>query len=390
MRIAYVSSFYPNGMDASRVLRSFPLLTHLPIAVRRRGHRVRVLGRAATPLRAHRDGVGFEITRPGVLSRATSHVLHRWKPRYGDSYYQLPWELALRIRALKPDIVHAFGLTMDLHLAVISRAAQSVGAPLVVHYHGGVPADSRLLRAIQHGNLRRTDALLVTAVEQARPWSDAGLVRERLRIFEVVESSSPFTGLDRRRARAETGMTGDPVCLSAGRLHPIKDPLTTLRGFERIARARPSARLYLYYLSNDMPDEVSAFVASRPLLPGRVEFRGRAEPHEMEAVYSSADYLLQASRREWSGLAVLEAMSCGCIPVVSDIPSFRALTDDGKWGLLFPLGDDRALADLVLEQSSAARSRMGRDVQTFFQSELSFDAMAGKLEAVYQSLLDRD
>src|SRR5450759_4344953 len=90
------------------------------------------------------------------------------------------------------------------------------------------------------------------------------------------------------------------------------------------------------------------FVEQRPSRAPHVHFQGRAPFERMEAIYNSADFLLQASRREFSGCAVLEAMACGVIPVVTDIPSFRVMTEGGRHGILFPLGDDRALAGGVL------------------------------------------
>jgi glycosyltransferase involved in cell wall biosynthesis len=202
----------------------------------------------------------------------------------------------------------------------------------------------------------------------------------------LPESSSAFSGLPRDVARARTGMTGDPVCLSAGRLSAIKDPLTTLRGFALAAETLPDARLYCYYLTDEMLPELRAFVDATPGLAQRVEFRGRALPEEMEAIYSSADVLVQSSWREWSGLALLEALACGCLPIVSDIPSFRTLTDDGRYGRLFPPGDHTALASQLRTLDAPIRADLAPAAQAYFQRELSFAALARRLDALYAKL----
>jgi glycosyltransferase involved in cell wall biosynthesis len=183
-----------------------------------------------------------------------------------------------------------------------------------------------------------------------------------------------------------TGMRGDPVYLSAGRLDAIKDPLTMLRGWEQIAAQQPNARLYLYYLTAEMLHDITTFLGARPELASRTELRGRAPLETMEAVYSSADFLLQASTREWSGLAVIEAMSCGCIPIVSDIPSFRRMTSDGRFGRLFPVGDAGALADEAVSISPEQRAGLSASVREYFDRMLSFPALARQIDDVYRQL----
>ncbi len=181
-------------------------------------------------------------------------------------------------------------------------------------------------------------------------------------------------------------MAGDPVYLSAGRLNAIKDPMTMLRGFELIALDQPNARLYLHYLTDELLPEIAAFLSERPALAERIELRGRAPLEDMEAIYSSADFLLQASLREWSGLAVIEAMSCGCIPIVSDIPSFRTLTDGGRFGRLFATGDAMGLSRAALSVRPDGRVALSRAVRDHFELELSFAAMALKISDVYRDL----
>ena len=107
----------------------------------------------------------------------------------------------------------------------------------------------------------------------------------------------------------------------------------------------------------------------------------------MEAVFNSADFLLQASRREYSGYAVLEAMACGVIPVVTDIPSFRRMTDDGRYGILFPPGDADALARQVLAFDPAAIPPFSAAVQHHFEQSFSYEALAARLSAIYRQVL---
>jgi glycosyltransferase involved in cell wall biosynthesis len=136
-----------------------------------------------------------------------------------------------------------------------------------------------------------------------------------------------------------------------------------------------------------MEGELRAFVAARPVLDGRVEFRGRVPFEQMQAIYSSADVLLQASLREFSGCAILEAMACGVIPAVTDIPSFRAMTAEGRYGVLFAQGDAEALARGVLAIQPETIPSFKESVREHFVRELSFPAMAARLEHVYASIV---
>jgi glycosyltransferase involved in cell wall biosynthesis len=206
-----------------------------------------------------------------------------------------------------------------------------------------------------------------------------------------MEVSTAFRRCDRERARRETEMSGDPVFLWGGRLEPVKDPMTALKGFEQIQTSWPEAQLYLHYLTEDLLPELRSYTDSRPHLAQRVHFRGRV-PHDlMEPVFNSADVLLQSSRPahpggivEYSGYVPLEAMACGVVPVLSDIPSFRTMTADGQFGVLFPCGDHEALARGVVALGRNGITRLGRSARDHFERELSFPAMARKLESVYQ------
>lgn len=90
--------------------------------------------------------------------------------------------------------------------------------------------------------------------------------------------------------------------------------------------------------------------------------RVRLEPplpsaDDVRAVWCWADAYLLNSTREGFSLAMTEAMACGCIPVVSRVPSgVGDIIRESQNGLTFPAGDISALADRIqwLTQQSDA------------------------------------
>src|SRR5262249_16443434 len=123
-----------------------------------------------------------------------------------------------------------------------------------------------------------------------------------------------------------------------------------------------------------------------PDLRDSVQLMGRLPHAAVEDFLNSADFLLLSSVHEGgSTYAVLEAMSCGVIPVLTDIQSFRAMTGEGKYGLLFPVGNDCAMADIVLAFDRRELESKAQQVHDYFKRALSFDAIAAIYEDVFRS-----
>jgi glycosyltransferase involved in cell wall biosynthesis len=102
--------------------------------------------------------------------------------------------------------------------------------------------------------------------------------------------------------------------------------------------------------------------------------------------YNSADIILSGSHYEGSGTAVCEAMSCGCMPVVTDILSFRMITDNGRCGLLYEPGNETSLLlalKLTLEIDLQKKQELSLQ---YFRETLSFEAIAGKIQEIAESL----
>ena len=98
--------------------------------------------------------------------------------------------------------------------------------------------------------------------------------------------------------------------------------------------------------------------------------------------FSSAEYIIATSYAEGSGTAVCEAMSCGCIPILSDIPSFRMMTRNGACGFLFEPGNPDGLFASMQESVHIDHSAFRDKVLEQFHSMLSFKAIAGQIAQI--------
>lgn len=76
----------------------------------------------------------------------------------------------------------------------------------------------------------------------------------------------------------------------------------------------------------------------------QVLFVGRISQADLPQYYNDADVYLSASHVDGSSLSLMEAMTCGTVPLVSNIASNREWVEDGVNGFLFEDGDGADLA----------------------------------------------
>jgi glycosyltransferase involved in cell wall biosynthesis len=163
-------------------------------------------------------------------------------------------------------------------------------------------------------------------------------------------------------ARKPRAAATAPLVVSTRRLEPVYDVETT------IAAAAGAARSHAFTL------EIAGDGSLRPLLQrsiavdsmrGRVTFHGELNEARIADLLARADVYVSSSLSDSTSVSLLEAMSAGAFPVVSDVAANREWIIDGETGLLFPPGDAealsralaRALDDGALRARAAERNR---------------------------------
>ncbi|MGY3215267.1 glycosyltransferase family 4 protein [Mucilaginibacter sp. HD30] len=224
------------------------------------------------------------------------------------------------------------------------------------------------------------NAYLFASLEMGLDWIKKGNLASPQKIHEVMEVSSVFYEIDKQFAIAKTGATGK-VFLYVGRLHPQKDPLTVVKAFLKFAGLVPQAKLYMIYQTADILPDINTLLEGHPQ-SSAIVLVGQVPHHELLYWYNSADVIISASFYEGSGTAVCEAMSCGCVPVLSDIFSFRMMTDNGNCGFLFEPGNEAALLSALVYTRQTEMLKMRSAALDYFKSNLSFEAIAEKIAMI--------
>lgn len=291
-----------------------------------------------------------------------------------------PVQLHTHVKSLKPNVVFIHGLHFPLQVIQL-RIRLGKRVKIIAQHHAEKPGQG-IRKYLQRMASRCIDAYLFTAKEMGMEWVRAGNIADKNKVKEVMEASSVFSPMDRQVAQSMTGIKGNIVFLWVGRLDTNKDPLTVVRAFLQFVEYYPDARLYMIYHTSELLPEIERLIYNEDaiVLVGKV-------PHEqMSYWFNSADFIIAGSYYEGSGVAVCEAMSCGCIPLITDILPFQKLTNNGHCGLLYEPGNETALLSILHESMLLNREQARHKTLTQFQLQLSFEAISTHIQEVIASL----
>lgn len=153
------------------------------------------------------------------------------------------------------------------------------------------------------------------------------------------------------------------------------------KGIDRFVEAARSDPARRYVLAGRIAPDVA--VTLDRLAPANLERPGRLEHDALRRLLWSAGVYAQLSWHETFGVAMAEAMLCGCVPVMRSSPALHEVA--GPWAVT--AAADETDADAVRRAASVARgvdrAEMRADVAARFSLEarrqLLADAITGRL-----------
>lgn len=313
-------------------------------------------------------------------------VMHHFL-NYKEPISWFPRRLHRYIKNLKPDLVFIHGLIFPLQVIQLRRLLGK--KPLIIVQHHAEKPFPGFKKMLQTKADRHINAYFFTSEEMGMEWVRAGIIKNKKKIFGVMEGSSTFHVTDKNSSLLNTEAHGHPIFLWVGRLDANKDPITVVKAFLQFIKHQPAARLYMIYQSEEKLQEIKTILDTYDTMKS-ISLVGMVPHHQLGAWYNSADFILSGSHYEGSGIAVCEAMSCGAIPVITNIMSFRSMTGHGKCGILYEPGNENDLLSALMRIKELDIERERGKILQQFHEMLSFEAIAKKINEVISSLLSKD
>jgi glycosyltransferase involved in cell wall biosynthesis len=259
------------------------------------------------------------------------------------NFYQEMFWLKGKITKIQPDIV----ISSDVHCNLISALVKLLfknNLKLILTTH------IDLKNTIYHKSSKALNTLLKKAIYFF--YNQANIVEcdsEELRrnlIYEfnikrltVTIYNGALFHLKNQLGNRRTGEEKNIITIA--RLVEQKDHFTLIKAFYLVQKEIPQARLWI--LSDGPLKEKLIRFVQKLKLQQKVKFFGWVE--NIYYYLNKADVFVLSSKREGFAYVLLEAMSRG-LPIVStDTPYGPSeILDKGKYGILIPVGDEKALS----------------------------------------------
>jgi glycosyltransferase involved in cell wall biosynthesis len=295
-----------------------------------------------------------------LLERGTSVVVLGRKPG-------IDWQTVSRLRNClrkeSVDLLHAHQYTPFFY-AALARMTGAWRTKILMTEHG------RFYPDIVSWKRRLTNRLVLTrACDHATACSRFSA--EALRVndgFSKVETL--YNGVDIQQMaprgtdekvaqrRRKLGLRDDRLYVACiARFHPVKDHLTLIKAWPEVIRRTPHARLLLV---GDGPQGGAIRKLIDELkISDSIEFWGIR--HDVAEILRAVDLFVLPSLSEAASLTLLEAMSCQCPPVVTEVGGNPEHVTDGVEGRLVPRGDSVRMSEAIVDLlgSASLRRSMG-------------------------------
>ena len=168
-------------------------------------------------------------------------------------------------------------------------------------------------------------------------------VRNEIRVIKNFVNCDLYRPDNEKKGAAAYAPDGEKLLIHLSNFRPVKRVLDCIRILAEVRKSVPARLL----MAGDGPERGPAEHLARQLKVDRyVTFLGKQ--NHVERLIPLAHVLLMPSEMESFGLAALEAMACGVVPVATRVGGVPELITDGEDGYLEAVGDIDAQAARVV------------------------------------------
>jgi glycosyltransferase involved in cell wall biosynthesis len=291
---------------------------------------------------------------------------------------------AALMRKNRCELIHAhWVIPAGLIAVIIGRLYRK---PVVVTAHGSdilvIPKRNYLLKRCAQFVLNNADAITSVAAHVTARIQEMGIRPEKIVTLPMSVPAGDFTpdGPGFAEWDAET------VIFSNRSLYPVYDVQLLVKAAPLIVDKAPGTRICIAGTGPEL-HSISSLAESLGMSE-QVQVLGEIPHEHMPKYLRSAAVYVSTALSDGASVSLLEAMACGAVPVVADIPANREWIRDGENGFLFPPGDSRALAEKIQQCLTRLDVRKkARDMNVrIIQQRAQWNLNVNKLLVLYEKV----
>jgi glycosyltransferase involved in cell wall biosynthesis len=194
-------------------------------------------------------------------------------------------------------------------------------------------------------------------------------------------------GGGRQKIRARFGYKAEEfVLLWLGIFMPHRRLQDAIAAVGHLAARGVRVRLLLAGSERSFPEYVNSLkeLAAKSGVQDQVTFAGKVEDDEVRDFYCACDAFLFPNENQTWGLAVLEAMACGCPVLVSQGAAVHEVLSDNETAILFPPRNPEMLAEKIdyLIGHPRERERIAQAGMTLARTKYNWEQFARQVSAI--------
>jgi len=239
--------------------------------------------------------------------------------------------------------------------------------------------------------LRHAALITVDSRDLKRATAALGIDEDKIEVIQWGVDTSLFRpDLPTGDLRAELGLDSDTVIYSPRDFMKVYNVDVVFAAFRNVLEMHPDALLIQKYYNPDRAVMENFLARAEEMgIKDRLRLVGKIEYSRLPWIYNCADVVVSVPSSDGTPMAVLEAMACGKVPIVSDLPSLREWIEDGVNGHIVPVRDPGALTGKILEVlADRSRSRsMGASNLPIIHARADQGEQMKRMERMCQDLI---
>jgi glycosyltransferase involved in cell wall biosynthesis len=289
----------------------------------------------------------------------------------------------------KFDVVHGLDIYSTMALMVIPFARIfRIPCVLSCHTARGSPFSVFWQRLLGWALMfTKPDRLITVSQASARFSPSLGFSEKRITVVPNGVDLSCFNGeIDASTMREELGIGDQPLAVTALRLIKWKSPELLISAFARVLEVVPDAKLVIAGSGRE-EDNLSRQIRGLNIT-NSVFMVGKLPKEKVAQLMAAADVFVLPSKMESFGLTLLEASAAGLPVVCSNAGGIPEVFQDGFDALLYPPGDDDAMAKAIIrliQDRELAKKISANAVQT--ASKFTWARTAEQTLQIYKEVL---